>query len=176
MSVIIGLISGLLSGIISSIIANIIFRKSKPKLIISDKIAKNVREKNCSEYRIKVVNLSKRYVKNLKFQARLITPGNGVGGIKLHITPIEIMYSNIEIMDPYNIADNDARYAIRIRLDENLELLWAEDNQTYLELQIYGENEFNGSGKVFRKVYNKKSHSIVLGEFETKESMVINKL
>lgn len=66
MSLIIGIISGIFSGVLSSIIAQIIFRMDKPKILISDKIAKN--EQN--EYRIKVVNKSKKYAKNMMIYAQ----------------------------------------------------------------------------------------------------------
>ena len=42
MSYIIGLISGIFFGVLSSIIAQIIFLRSKPKLTISDSIAKSI--------------------------------------------------------------------------------------------------------------------------------------
>lgn len=173
MSFIIGIVSGLISGIISSIIANVLIKKNKPNLLISDKFSKSKNNSSNYEYKIKVINKSKEYLKNVKISAQLMTSINAVGGVLLSVKPVHIVYNDINLIDPYNKDDENARYAIRIRLDDNLEKIWDDDNHTYLEVKIYGENESNGSGKVFRQVYNKKKHSLVLGEFDSKESMMI---
>lgn len=172
MSFLIGMTSGLISGVISSIIASVIIKRNKPQILISDSIAKSQRDSNPSEYRIKVINKSKHYAKNVKVSAHLMTTTNAVGGELLVVQPIQIVYKDIDLIDPYCKTDDNARYAIRIRLDDKLEELW-DDDHTYLEIKIYCENETNGSGKVFRKVYYKKNHSIKFGKFDTKESMLI---
>lgn len=172
MSIIIGLISGLFSGVLSSIIAQLILKTQKPRLNISDSIAKKAAEEGY-EYRIKVVNRTHHYVKNMIIYAQLITNINSVDGTLLKVQPISLVHKDITFIEPYNKSDDSALYAIRLRLTDNLEKLWNEDDHTYLELKIYCENESNGSGKVFKKVYNKKSIAIIEGEFKTKRSMEI---
>ena len=176
MSYIIGLISGIFSGVLSSIIAQIIFLRSKPKLTISDSISKSIvtdhkTQKQHPEYKIKIINNSKYYVKSLKIYTRLIKTNNIEGGINLVIYPIKIVYSNIDIIDPYDSNDADARYAIKIRLVDNLEELWIDDTY-YLEIKIYCENAINNSGKVFIKEYRTKK-SIKEGSFKANKSLDI---
>lgn len=59
------IVSGVISGVISSVFMNFYYWNKSPKIIISDKIAKNDKD----EYRVKIVNLSKFYVTNVFIQA-----------------------------------------------------------------------------------------------------------
>lgn len=176
MDILIGMFSGIVSGVLSSIIASILLKKSKPKLIISSEIAKSIDDKGNYNYRVKIVNQSKSYVKIVSICAYLMTRTNAEGGSVLNSKPVKIINKNIGFIDPYNEEDTDSKYAIRIGLDCNLEKIWTEDQFTFLEIKICCENESNGSGKVFCKCYNKKNTSIIYGEFETHKNISVRKL
>lgn len=167
--ILLSIVSGIVSGIIASILLNSYYWNKKPKLLISNQIAKNFK----SEYRIKVVNLSSFYVTNVFIQVQLVTVSNGNGGNILNVTNLDIPYKTIQIIAPYNDKDVNASYAIRFVLPKNLETLWKEDTHTYLKLVLYCSNEHNNSSKLYEKVYYKKNDSIKSGEFEFGKSISI---
>lgn len=163
------IVSGIISGIIASILLNLYYWHKSPKLIISDKIAKNAKD----EYRVKIVNLSKFYVTNVFIQVQLVTVCNGNGGNILNVINLDIPYKMIQIIAPYDRSDTNATYAVRFVLPQNLESLWENDEHTNLKLVIYCSNEHNNSSKLYEKIYYKKHDSIKRGEFEFGKSVRI---
>ncbi|HIW82628.1 MAG TPA: hypothetical protein H9742_14100 [Candidatus Acetatifactor stercoripullorum] len=169
LDVLLSIISGIISGIIASILLNYYYWNKKPKLLISNQIAKNLK----NEYRIKIVNLSNFYVTNVFIQVHLVTVSNGDGGNILNVINLDIPYKTIQIIAPYDDKDVNASYAIRFVLPKNLETLWENDDHTYLKLVTYCSNEHNNSSKLYEKIYYKKSNSIKNGEFEFGKSINI---
>ena len=169
LEILLSIISGIVSGIIASILLNIYYWNKKPKLLISNQIAKNTKD----EYRIKVVNLSNFYVTNVLIQLQLVTVRNGNGGNILSVVNLDIPYKAIQIIAPYNENDSNASYAIRFGLPKNLDDLWENDDHTYLKLVIYCSNEHNNSSKLYEKIYYKKKDRIKNGEFSFGRSTAI---
>lgn len=163
------IVSGVISGVISSVFMNFYYWNKSPKIIISDKIAKNDKD----EYRVKIVNLSKFYVTNVFIQVQLITVYNGNGGNILNAINLDIPYKKIQIIAPYDKKDTNATYAVRFILPKALENLWTEDEHTNLKLSIYCSNEHNNSSKLYEQIYYKKNDSIKKGEFEFGKSTEI---
>ncbi len=83
--------TGIISGIVASIIMNAHLRSKKPKIHISDRIARN----DVGEYRIKLINKSYFYVTNMVVQARLISTSVSNGGNIISSKEIDIKQSNI---------------------------------------------------------------------------------
>ena len=168
-NILLSIVSGIVSGIIAAILLNFYYWNKKPKLLISNQIAKNLK----SEYRIKIVNLSNFYVTNVFIQVQLVTASNGNGGNILNVVNLDIPYKTIQIIAPYDNKDVNAAYAIRFVLPKDLENLWKNDTHTYLKLVIYCSNEHNNSSKLYEKIYHKKNDSIKNGEFEFGKSISI---
>lgn len=171
MNVLSGLISGLVSGILASLIAQLIIRATKPKINISNNISKQL-VNGSHEYRFKVVNLSKSYAKNLIVSAQLITIINAPDGPLITTRPLPLTRKDIKFIAPYNKHDINSTYAVRFRLNCNLEEMWESDDYTSLEITIFCENEQNGCGKMFQRLYRKKD-TIVEGTFKTGKSIEI---
>lgn len=167
-NIIFSIITGIVSGIIASVILNHYYWNKKPKILVSDYIAKN--DKN--ECRIKFINKSKFYVTNVIIQLQLVTVTNGDGGIILNSYNLDIPYSKIQFVCPYDKHDKNAAYAIRFVLPKNLEELWKDDNSTSLKLIIYCSNEHNNASKLIEHTYHKKN-CIKKGEFEFGTSLEI---
>lgn len=172
MNILSGLISGLISGILASLIAQIIIRATKPKIRISNNISKQLVD-GSYEYRFKVVNLSKSYAKNLIISPQLITTVNAQDGPLITTKPLPLMRKDIKFIAPYNKRDGNSTYAVRFRLNCNLEEIWEEDDYTSLEITVFCENEQNGCGKMFQQLYRKKD-TIVEGSFKTGKSTDIS--
>ena len=82
---------------------------------------------------------------------------------------MKFVRKDFQFVAPYDPKDIEARYAVRLRFENDLEDLWKDPNHTALEISIYCENEMNGVGKVFRKVYSTK-RSILEGTYKTGKS------
>lgn len=164
------IIIGLLSGIVSSILSTMIIRFIRPRIIISSKIARaDTNEK--PEYRVKVVNLSRSYAKNVHVTAQLINRQNlPDGGILVTTKPLHFIRTDFGFIEPYKKADIENRYAIRLRFKDPLEEIWCDPTYTSLEISVYCENETSGVGKVFKKVYYSKT-CICNGVYETGKSV-----
>lgn len=169
LNILFSIISGIISGIIATLLLNHYYWNQKPKLIISDHIAKNSK----NEYRLKIVNKSKFYVTNVFIQVQLVTTVNGNGGYILNAINLDIPYKMLQIISPYDENDQSHAYAIRFVISRDLENIWKEDNNTYLKLIIYCSNEHNNASKLYEMKYYKKESCIKYGEFKIGESMDI---
>ena len=169
MDFLLSILSGIISGVVASVIINIYLRSKKPRILISDCIARN--EDN--EYRIKIINKSKFHISNMIIQARLISMSIGNGGNILSTKEIDIKQSEICLVEPYSKDVENAPYAIRIGISKNLEKYWIDDSKTYHRVIVFCSNEWNTASKMFIKNYRKKNTVIQTGEFECGNSMRI---
>ena len=169
-TLVVGLVTGLLSGITASVLFAIMSRWFKPKILIADSIAKSYEGEN-AVYKVKFANLSRHYAKNVHITAQFIDRQNGheENGIIVQTRPLKFVRKDFQFVAPYDPKDIEARYAVRLRFENDLEDLWKDPNHTALEISIYCENEMNGVGKVFRKVYSTK-RSILEGTYKTGKS------
>lgn len=166
--IIFNVLSGVISGVIASVLLNYYWNK-KPKLLISKHISKNVK----NEYRIKIVNLSKFFVTNIDMQLQLVSLSNGNGGVILKVVNLDMPYKTIKMISPYCKKDENASYAVRFVLPNELENIWKKDETTYIKLLIYCSNEHNNSSHVFEQCYYKKNEVIIDGEFKFGKSLEI---
>lgn len=170
-TLVLGIASGLISGLLSAVIMHIITRANKPQITISPKIAcQNIEGKN--EYRFKIVNLSKSYIKNMIVSAELVDSTNSGSGLVIVTKPLKLARSDIRIIKPYSNKDQSMEYALRFRILEDLETKWTDVEHTSLRVTAYCEHESNGVGKVFEQTYHKSD--IVQGIFKSGKSMEIN--
>ena len=164
-------IVGTVSGVISAILFHCILKRTSPKLKISDKIEKHETDNNIL-YHIKVVNLRRRFAINVTPFLELVHSENGPDGSVLKSMPIKVYAEDIPYIDPYNRKDKDSKYAVRFEITNDLENIWADDTRQYLQLRIYCNDAFSGSGKFFDIIYYKRT-CIVKGAFKTGKSMEI---
>ena len=166
-TLVVGLTTGLLSGIIASVLFAVLSRCFKPKILIADNIAKSF-EGEKAVYKVKFVNISRHYAKNVHITAQFIDRQHGheENGIIVQTRPLKFVRTDFQFVAPYDPKDIEARYAVRLRFESDIETLWRDPDHTALEISIYCENEMNGVGKVFRKVYS-SSRSVLKGTYGT---------
>ncbi len=163
---------GLVAGVVSSMASHLLLSLTKPRIKLSDKISKKVTQEGI-EYRVKVVNLSRHYAKNVKVILELVTRQVGMGGQILKVEPIPLARPDVNFIEPYNKKDRDALYAVRFQISSPLENVWQDDENTFLLLTLYCESEFNGAGKVFSQEYAFRRNSIKEGDFRFGKSCEI---
>jgi len=166
-------------GILSSVIASIIFltflTRVRPKIEISNQIAKG---KSLTTgdiiYRIKVINKTRHSIINIKAQLHLVTPIVVPGGILLKTKEIPLKRSEVMCLEKFDPKDEQAKYAFRFVTYEDIEKSWSDDKRSFLRFRIVATDSISGFSKVFTKDYHTKS-LIKEGEFEYGASMEIKK-
>lgn len=173
LTLIVGLATGLLSGVIASVLFSMLSRCFKPKIVIADQIAKTF-EGETPVYRVKFVNRSRHYAKNVHITAQFIDRQNAHSdnGVIVQTRPLKFVRTDFQFVEPYKPDDSDARYAVRLKFLDDVEKCWKDPDHTSLEISVYCENEMNGVGKVFKKVY-KRPNFIVKGTYDTGKSTKI---
>ncbi len=168
MSFLYSIIAGIVSGLLSTILVFAFWQFQKPKLEISKEIAKNPR----GEYRIKIVNKTKRYVSNVKILLQVVKRSNGTNGDVFNTYDLHLPYSEIPSIDPRKNPEKSTDYAIRIVMPKDLDTHWVNDAQTSLKLILHCSNSFNTANNTFVQYYRRKN-VIKNGEFECGDSMRI---
>lgn len=175
LTLVVGLLTGLLSGVIASVLFSVLLRCFKPKIVIADQIAKTI-VGGKPVYKVKFVNLSRYYAKNIHITAQFIDRQNSHGdnGVIVQTRPLKFVRTDFQFVEPYRPDDGDARYAVRLKFLDDVEQCWQDPDHTSLEISVYCENEMNGVGKVFKKVYTRPNF-IVQGTYDTgKSTKIIN--
>lgn len=170
---VVGLVTGLLSGIAASVLFAMMSRWFKPKIVIADKIAKTYQGQT-SVYKVKFVNLSRHYAKNVHIIAQLIECQNpdSETGVIVQTKPLKFVRTDFSFVEPFDRKDKEERYAVRLVFQNNIEEVWKDPIHHSLEILIYCENEMNGAGKVFKRIY-RTPKSIIEGTYETGKSTKI---
>ncbi len=167
------LIGGIVAGVISAGLFHVILKHSVPDIKISENIEKRTDSNGKITYHIKVVNLKKRFVVNVKPYLYLEHEEGSVDGKKLRSKILTIYDKTVPFLYPLDEKDDYKKYATRVELTEDLEKEWHNDNKYHLVVQLYGEDAFSGAGKMFTVNYYKMSTSIIEGEFKVGTSTEI---
>ena len=151
-------IIGVLSGIIASLVFFHLLTRIRPKLQISDKIAKK-KSSGTSEvaYKIKVINKTHHPIINVKAQLHLVTPVVVPGGILLKTREIPLKRNEILCIEKFDSNDEQAKYAFRFVTYENIDDIWKEDEKSFLRFRVIATDSFSGFTKVFVKDYQRLS-------------------
>lgn len=164
-------------GVLSSFVASLIFllflTRVRPKIEISDKIAKSVSPTGEPIYRIKIINKTRRSIINVKAELQLVTPTVTPGGIIQKTKTIPLKRSEIMEISKFDLKDKTAGYAFRFVIYENLEELWKDETRSFLRFRVYAVDSLSGFGRVFVKEYHTKRNSIKEGDFEFGNSLEI---
>jgi len=164
-------------GVLSSLGASIIFlfflTRIRPRLDISDQIAKTVTSNGETIYRIKIINKTRVPIMNIKAQLHIMTPTTVPSGIIYISQNIPLQRSELMELSKFDKKDKTASYAYRFRSYKSLDDLWGDDDHSYLRFRIQATHSVSGFSKVFRKDYFTKRNSVLDGEFDFGDSMKI---
>jgi hypothetical protein len=168
------IIIGVLSSLIASIVFLLFLTRLRPRILISDQIAKSTSDSGKKIYRIKVVNETKVPIINVKAQLHLMNPNMAPGGIIFISKEISFQRSEMLEIAAFDSKDKAAEYAYRFRSYEDIDNLWSDDAHSYLRFRIYATHSISGFSRVFRKDYHTKRNTIIEGDFAFGTSTAIS--
>lgn len=156
------IITGIISGIISSMLFYIFIFGIKPRIDISNQICLE-RHSDRNIYVVKVVNKSRTFITNVKYQMILCKKSND-GNVS--ITTIHPLKEPMVNIDKYLKKTTDFAVQISYEMDEKL-----FDKNSYLEFTFEAYHSFSNAMRVKQKKYTIKD--VQKGRFETGKSMII---
>jgi hypothetical protein len=177
MNVLLSLSIGVLSSIAASLIFLLSVSRVRPRIVISDKIARTVEADGKTAYIIKIINKSKRPAVNIRADLFLVTPKTIPGGMMLDSKEIPLRRTDPLAFYKYETKEEmkcaEGKYAFLFCTNTDLEAAWGNDSHTYLRFRIYCIDSLTGFGKLFTKIYYKPSIDIVNGEFQFGKLIIV---
>jgi len=163
-------------GVSASLVASFMFllflSRVKPKIVISDQIAKGKDSAGKQLYMIKVINRGRRPIIHIEASLFLVTPLTVPHGITREHKNIQLTTSRIMEVSKLNLKDKWASYECTLSTYEDIEDLWKDDTQ-FLRFKVYAADSYSGFGRVFTKDYYTKRNSIKEGDFKFGNSLEI---
>lgn len=164
-------------GVLSSFVASFIFllflSGIKPKIVISEQIAKVKSSKGTTEYTIKVINKTHRPIIIKKARLSLVRIFMIEGGQSREFINIPLKTSELIELEEFNPGDTKwAPYEFRFVTYENIEEMWNAVH-LFLQFRFYATDSLSGFSRFFTMNYYIKKNSIIEGEFEFGNSLRI---
>ena len=156
------IITGVVSGIVASVIFFAVLLLIRPRIEISDDISYD----EDGVYWIKIVNLTRSMLKNLKYTFHCYeTLGDNI----FHVTHIEPNKKSLFFIDKYRRKDEDAKYAVAFsyRIQENL----LRETTNKFVFIFLADHAVSNTSSCIKKEYSQ--YNIISGNFETGKSMKI---
>lgn len=180
------LLYGIVSGVVAAIVFYYIMMSIKPKIEISDKIAKekilddkgnhiyNENGELAYEYVIKIINYSKANVEDLSYQLFIMEDWFSGNGKMFEARDLDFKKpNNMKLLVGLNEKDHTSNNNCRqIVIKGNLENDW-DKNKEWLEFLVVSYHSKSGSRKVHKAKYTDRRLHIQEGYFETGHSMKI---
>jgi hypothetical protein len=160
-------------GVLSSVVFLFLASHVKPRLVISEHIARVSGDASrCmgGGYAVKVVNKSKRSATEVKARLALVRKFNVQGGQINRTDDFPLIKDWIFELPARNKKEPEDS-AFRFITHENIELDWIGDN--YILFSVYAKDSLTGFGKVFTRPYYLKEGILKGGEFAIGHSMEI---
>lgn len=168
------LISSVITSVLSSLIIFTLLLLFRPRIRISRQIAKHIHgQRGTTVYTFKIHNRSIIKLIDLRVEAMLVTNQPYNGSCILKVQELNFTRSNFIRLYGFSPFDNEAKYACRLSVVDDLGQLWTNHSQ-HIEFIVSARHPWSGLNRWFiRKYY--LPDAIVEGEFETKRSMAITK-
>lgn len=164
---------GVLSSVVSSFVFLFLMFMMRPKLIISELIAKTVIDGRTA-FVIKIVNPSWWRLYDIHAELVHIKLENASGGQNVHLKRMRLVNCHLWSINSVHSwrADINAEYAALYVCLEDLEVLWTND--TMIEFRIIAKYSFSGFSRVMRRRFYRSQSSIREGAFKFGNSLEID--
>jgi len=166
----------ILISMLSSFFAALVFasliRLIRPKIRISEQIAKGKDLKGNTVYRIKVVNQTRRAVMGLKAYLYITTPVEIPAGTLKSTEQIPLVRSEVLELAKYKRETETEVFSFNFITQVDLDGLW-DDSRSFLRFRLYVVDSLSGFGRLFIKDYHLRRTTIKEGSFEARGSLKI---
>lgn len=166
-------------GVLCSLVASVAFvflinALLRPKIIISPQIAKTARDEpdlGATSLRFKIVNRRRRPALDVHITAYLDRPrkvpvNGGSESRTLHMMKVlDLNSRRLHVLPRRRPRDVEARHALRVRFNVDLETLWEDDQSYSVVVRVFARDGWSGAVKEFERVYSLKT-CIKSGTFE----------
>jgi len=174
MQILLSVIVSIISGVVASSIFLLVLFSIKPKIKVSDFISVDKTDPNNRLYRLKIINMSKDSLINVKFQCYIETVENDPGGKVISRRDIHLKKNEIFQLAGYSKNDDQGKYAIRVTIGEDLESKWVNDKIESVFLLVSATHSVSNFSTVFEKRYFTKRNTIKEGSFEFGKSLNVS--
>ncbi|WP_138432380.1 hypothetical protein [Winogradskyella algicola] len=180
---------GIISGVVAAVVYYYIMKSIKPKIEISDHIAKekkldengnHIKDEHGNlqyEYVLKIINRTKSNIEDVSYQMFIMEDwfeGPTVGNKNYEARDIAFKKRN-SVKFIVGTKEKNTTYfdnCRQIALNGNLEKEWDKNNE-WVEFQIVSYHSKSGSRKVHKMKYTDRKSHIVCGKFNSGETMEI---
>jgi len=164
--------TGFVSGLFTSAVFVYIMYGQRPKLILSDKVAKTTLG-DSTYFSFKVINAGKRDAVTVSAELLLIQPHPVEGGIGYNVIEIPLLRNQLFHLRP--VAKVGTRFGgvFEFITDADLEEEWRKFKGSYLLFRVFAQDSLSLFSRVYNSEYARMEETIVVGRFAKGASMEI---
>lgn len=170
--------TGVLSGIIAAAIFFLILRIFKPKIVISDKIVKQLRTNRKDGeteyvYKFKFINMSKSDIENVSIDFFLMEDFFNGSAKNFKTKSLQLAQPEFKFLVGLNNKNHDIHNnCVQMSIREPLEELW-DGQKEWLQVQIDSTHSKSGRRRVHIKNYKDPKNTISIGKFDSGDNFTI---
>ena len=153
-----------LVGVVGSGIFFLLLSRLKPKVQISDCIAKGKNTRGEDTYRIKVINRSSRSIADIRAELQVIR-GSIEGQCVQRTEKIDLRRQDPMIIGAFSRDPENTDYAFRFITYKSLDQLLEDSSVTAFRFRIFCRDLMSGFGTLHSKTYLRDEKIIVPGDF-----------
>lgn len=161
-------------GVVSSLCASVLFLLLlflvRPRIHISPVLARTAD----GEFRVKLVNRSRRAAADVRVQMFVSKHTYSVDGRPVYkLSPVDLKITDglIVVLPGFRRRDEDCRYARRIVVIDDLDSIWPDDGRSVVLVRVYARDSFSNFGKQRSAQYTREM--IEEGDFKTGKDMQV---
>lgn len=170
------ILTGLITGFVSALCASAVFvylmYGMRPKLLLSDKIAKTIIEGQ-TFYSFKVINTGRRDAIALVAELLLIQPVVVEGGVGYNVIEIPFARNNLFHIRPLAKVGDKFGAVFEFITTDNIEEEWNKYQNSYLLFRVSSQDSLSLFYHVFSSEFDSPEKAIVVGRFAKGAKMEI---
>lgn len=139
------------TGFIGSLLVVLFLYSLRPRVEISHEVSEQLGEAAAS-FGFKMVNKTPYPIFDVEIILELITPKSVPGGQILSTRKLELTNGRFFIVQKFDKADKEAKFAFRVKTMEDIRRLWTKDSQ-YLRISVVSRHALSGFYGVFQHSY-----------------------
>jgi hypothetical protein len=167
------IVVGLLSGVVSSFAFLALLFSMRPKVAISDLIARTIYDGQ-KAFVIKIINRTWWRLYDIQAELAHLKFENVTGGQNVYSKPLDLKKNHIWAVNSRHAwrSDVNAEYAVLFVCLSDLDTLWTSDSM--LEFRVMARHSFSGFSSLMKRRFYRAQSSIREGAFKFGNSLEID--